>query len=192
VSGYDAETNLNQNYYRDYDSSTGRYNESDPLGFSSGQSSTYTYVSANPTSHIDPTGLITWTGKMWSAASPIAKGASVDIYTLTSECVNGEKTTVRIRAVGFGPGYGFTAAGSWVQFEDQYNYINVMALVGTFVRYSGGIAAGIGYGYNRILLGVAAASGWGIEGGLDVSIGTVFGSSTLLSQSTAKCNCEKK
>jgi RHS repeat-associated protein len=54
---FDVETNLNQNYYRDYDPTTGRYIESDPLGLYGGQISTYAYVGGNPISHTDPKGL---------------------------------------------------------------------------------------------------------------------------------------
>ncbi|MFC3652911.1 RHS repeat-associated core domain-containing protein [Dyella humi] len=54
---YDAETGLNYNVHRDYDPSTGRYTESDPLGFFGGQASTYAYVGGNPLSYVDPLGL---------------------------------------------------------------------------------------------------------------------------------------
>ena len=53
---FDAETNLNQNYYRDYDLATGRYLQSDPIGLSGGINS-YLYVGGNPVSRIDALGL---------------------------------------------------------------------------------------------------------------------------------------
>ena len=53
---YDAATGLNQNYFRDYDPSTGRYAQSDPIGLEGGASS-YAYTSSNPIDAIDPMGL---------------------------------------------------------------------------------------------------------------------------------------
>jgi RHS repeat-associated protein len=54
---YDAEAGVNYNAARDYDSATGRYVESDPLGLGGRDYSTYAYVSGNPVSWIDPLGL---------------------------------------------------------------------------------------------------------------------------------------
>lgn len=53
---YDVETGLHYNYFRDYDPSTGRYVQSDPIGLAGGLN-TYGYVGGNPLYWNDPFGL---------------------------------------------------------------------------------------------------------------------------------------
>ena len=53
---FDKETNLHYNYFRNYDPSIGRYEESDPIGLRGGVN-TYAYVAARPLVRIDPFGL---------------------------------------------------------------------------------------------------------------------------------------
>ena len=54
---FDSESSINYNYARDYDSSTGRYIESDPIGLDGGINP-YRYAVANPISFSDRSGLI--------------------------------------------------------------------------------------------------------------------------------------
>ena len=55
---YDVETGLHYNYFRDYDPSTGRYVQSDPIGLAGGLN-TYGYVRGNPLKYVDALGLVT-------------------------------------------------------------------------------------------------------------------------------------
>ncbi|GKS92218.1 RHS repeat-associated core domain-containing protein [Acidovorax sp. SUPP2539] len=63
---YDAASWFNQNYYRDYDTSTGRYAQSDPIGLSGGIS-TFAYSSSTPASRSDASGLISFGSSCGSA-----------------------------------------------------------------------------------------------------------------------------
>gem|GEM_PF-1977971 len=56
---YEANSGLHYNYFRDYEPSTGRYVESDPIGLRGGIS-TYGYVGGSPIAQIDPKGLTAW------------------------------------------------------------------------------------------------------------------------------------
>ena len=52
---FDAESGLHYNYFRDYEPSTGRYIESDPIGLNGGIN-TYAYALSSPLLYTDPTG----------------------------------------------------------------------------------------------------------------------------------------
>ncbi|MCG7941459.1 MAG: RHS domain-containing protein [Candidatus Thiodiazotropha lotti] len=53
---YDQESNNYYNYFRDYDPTTGRYLQSDPIGLNGGNN-LYVYVMSSPINNFDPLGL---------------------------------------------------------------------------------------------------------------------------------------
>ncbi len=71
---YDAESTLHYNYFRDYEASTGRYVQSDPIGLAAGMS-TYGYVSNRPLTLTDPRGLAETTDTSWCRQNPAACAA---------------------------------------------------------------------------------------------------------------------
>jgi RHS repeat-associated protein len=75
---FDSETGLHYNYFRDYDSTLGRYIQSDPIGLSGGLN-TFAYVDGNPLRRVDPS------GRAWGlwCATPIGQG--------NPDCYNADK-----------------------------------------------------------------------------------------------------
>jgi uncharacterized protein RhaS with RHS repeats len=66
---YDDGADPIYNYFRDYD--PGRYIEPDPMGIAAGSASLFAYSNANPTSFVDPFGLLPDVGKfLWEFVFP--------------------------------------------------------------------------------------------------------------------------
>jgi RHS repeat-associated protein len=69
----DDATGLTRFGARDYDPVTGRWTAKDPIGFASGRSNLYEYVSSDPINSSDPSGLVDW-GQVTGGALAIGGG----------------------------------------------------------------------------------------------------------------------
>jgi RHS repeat-associated protein len=107
---FDRETKLSYNYFRDYDSSLGRYVQSDPVGLRAGLN-TYAYVRSNPLIGADFFGLAgegfstrygNWCGKDWSGgvASPlIPKNPAAPVDSLDECCMTHDYCVAKYECV---------------------------------------------------------------------------------------------
>ncbi|PAT38887.1 hypothetical protein CK621_15050 [Vandammella animalimorsus] len=73
---YDQETGTHYNFHRDYDPSTGRYLQSDPIGLRGGIN-TFVYAHANPKIYFDNRGLDVWVGAELSATATFFIGGDL-------------------------------------------------------------------------------------------------------------------
>ena len=124
---YDGASGLNYNYFRDYDSSVGRYTQVDPIGLAGGIG-TFGYVGGNPLIYADPTGevipFLVIAGGVWLA---IEVGLTIyDIYdttqTLMDPCVSDTRKAVAVGLLAAGvflPGGGYGAIDNVVTKLDD-------------------------------------------------------------------------
>ena len=205
---YDAETNLHYNFHRDYDPSTGRYNESDPVGFAGHQLSTYGYVGGNPISDSDSRGLAPDYSTFLQNHQPVPADTSASSCP-TGKCVH----TISINHPGVCDGQDGTCEqsmnaagmqGPYRGYTKSYDTV-CLAKLGIFVK--GGAAAGgtaLGkYGPGILAEGVSAAGapvaasylGAGATTLAEISSGPLgIGASIIgaISFLTSECECKGK
>lgn len=103
---YDSATGFNHNYFRDYDPSTGRYVQSDPIGLSGGIN-TYVYVGGNPMKWTDSRGLACDQRGCWNTPEELRASISGDwsaYYGLA--CAGGDPYACRAGEVASNTGVG--------------------------------------------------------------------------------------
>ena len=164
---------LYYNYQREYDATTGRYSQSDPIGLRGG-SSTYSYVGSSPLRYVDPLGLVRWTGYAHGIAAG-GGGLALAFYNfhLTSECVGGRMAIVDLDVIWGGGGLGapVTYTVSNVTLDDGTSQVDPNNLTGRAVLYGGGLAAGGGASYSELMLGSGRSDlSWSGQGGWDASL----------------------
>ncbi len=181
------------NYFRDYDSSTGRYLESDPIGLEGGLN-TYGYVGQNPLSRVDPRGLVEWTGDFSIKTASYYLGVVWGNFDLVSECdADGQRKRARINVfggigdLGFPPGSDISGR---ITLEDGKLRADPQNLTGLFSILTLGPTVGKLSGLTRIGLGDAGAQDVEVSG-LDVSaISMGFGHASLNNGSVMPLNAE--
>ena len=98
---HDQSAGLYQNWNRDYDPSTGRYLETDPIGLAGG-TNLYAYTDGNPVNAVDPRGEIAW----WVVGGLLGGGGNL-LYQLHMN--DGRLECVDWSEVG---GWALTGAGA--------------------------------------------------------------------------------
>lgn len=184
------------NYFRTLDPSTGRYLESDPIGLAAGLN-TYSYVSNMPTMRTDRYGLIEWNGTYVQYNVGFFAEVSRYWFVLYSECVDGERVSVRLGATAIGGGLSWpfgSSTGAEVTLNDPYDQIYVGELAGPFAHISSGFV--IGGGVTAGAMSVGAAEGQGsvtaTGGAIDSNIATlVLGRSWIIPDSVIRQKCEQ-
>ena len=100
---YDSATGLNYNYFRDYDPSTGRYLQSDPIGLWGGIS-TYGYVKNRPLVSVDPLGLLIMSNscieqKFDEKIRDAERNIEKKLASCDNNCANGDRSCVKCEDV---------------------------------------------------------------------------------------------
>lgn len=187
---------LYYNHQREYDATTGRYSQSDPIGLRGG-SSTYSYVGSSPLRYVDPLGLVKWRGYAHGIAGG-GGGLALAFYNfhLTSECVGGRMAVVDLDVFWGGGGLGapVTYTVSNVTLDDGASQVDPNNLTGPAVLYGGGFAAGGGASYSELVLGSGRSDlSWSGQGGWDASLYAYpYGRSRFDGQPRIiNCGCER-
>lgn len=203
---YDVVAGVNYNYFRDYQANTGRYAESDPIGLRGGVS-TYGYVGGSPLMWKDQYGLVRWSGTALPSSIGGIFSVGAYIFDLTSQCVNGRKANVLVRAWGAGLGIGIkylppanATVDSNISLEDHLSDIYPANFNGLFATSGAGFDLGplggdctayqLGSEWTPAVTRGPFSCSWG-GGGLDAGANFMVGKSTLVKVKWESCNdCE--
>jgi RHS repeat-associated protein len=204
---YDAEAGMHYNYFRDYDPSTGRYVQSDPIGLAGGNN-TYRYVRANPLSRVDPNGLVDWVGA--SKGGSFFFVGSTYFELKTKGCWNGKRGSATVLFIGIGLSVGIDASFSASDVELKDSLLDVHPPIFEGDGVIGNVAFSVFedtdprkafwrrqpirdnvYGCSAVRLGNAGGVGCGTGKGVEFGVGGLYGRSILLNSSVEPCStCE--
>ena len=207
---YDAETNLNQNWNREYQALKGGYTQVDPIGLQGGSMSLYTYVDGNPLKFTDPSGLVKWKGLFSGVTAAGVVGGGLFYFNLATDCLNGKQATASGIAVGSGAGVALdlNASLEGLMFDDADLTPNPNNLNGQFTAFSGtakltipGISV---FGATAAAITLGKAVGTGIMRATDgsgrkiprtwITVGAIGigGTSTVFNDKIEDCRCVTK
>jgi RHS repeat-associated protein len=115
---FDEETGLHYNYFRDYDPSTGRYPQADPIGLAGGLN-VYEYANAAPTTYTDPEGLTPGTATGAAIGTAIAPGPGTVIGALVGTGVQALVGGAAMAAMMSIPGDSSSNSSRAVPYPDR-------------------------------------------------------------------------
>jgi len=133
---FDNETSMHYNINRDYNPKTGRYIESDPIGFDGGVNS-YGYVAGNPLGAVDELGLARNFSGFVTSVVAIGTGYSISYGTFDDRS-GGKRRKGKFKS--YGPSWGLdisaggfqgtiTSTNSWSDFQGYANVYSAGAFI---------------------------------------------------------------
>lgn len=117
---HDSATGMSYNYFRDYDPTTGRYVQSDPIGLRGGIG-TYAYVGGSPLTRIDPNGLLQWTVLQTEVRNNADTGTRVSLYTGATTETAFRGNTLALTSIDWGIGGQCTCGDDGNYSLDEFN-----------------------------------------------------------------------